>query len=236
MIESDAGACLSPFAPGANGLGLSPIAPSTIGLGPPLMASAAVSGGLVTWRRDQRGVVMMEFLIALVPVMLAFLGFTQFCFAGIAKLTVRHAAALVARAAVVVLEESEDVAGAPDNIYSGFKAGGLEVARPSASQAGSGPSVQQSQNQVSNVTSAGSADKSASQNMQDLLGSLDRTSSRIKQIRTAAYVPLLAISPSLIQDGVQLIDDIASGQIFAKTTVKDAIGPAGLDRVAGALL
>ena len=38
---------------------------------------------------------MMEFLIALLPIMLAFLGFTQFCFAAIAKLSVRHAAELV---------------------------------------------------------------------------------------------------------------------------------------------
>jgi hypothetical protein len=185
---------------------------------------------------DERGVVMMEFLIALMPVMLAFLGFTQFCFAGIAKLAVRHAAALVTRAAVVVIEESEDVAGAPKDIYGGFKAGGLEVARPPGTQSGGGASVQQSQGQVSTVTGAGSPNKSTSQNMQDLLGSTDRTSSRIKQIRTAAYVPLLAISPSLVQDGVAVFNDIGNAELFQKTKVKDAIGNAGLERVTGSLL
>jgi F0F1-type ATP synthase membrane subunit b/b' len=179
---------------------------------------------------------MMEFLIALMPVLLAFLGFTQFCFAGIAKLAVRHAAALVTRAAVVVIEESEDVPGAPKDIYGGFQAGGLEVARPPGTQSGGGANVQKSQTQVSTVTGSGSANKSTSQNMQDLLGSTDRTTSRIKQIRTAAYVPLLAISPSLVQDGVAVFNDISNGELFQKTKVKDAIGTAGLERIGGALL
>jgi hypothetical protein len=179
---------------------------------------------------------MMEFLIALMPVLLAFLGFTQFCFAGIAKLAVRHAAALVTRAAVVVIEESEDVPGAPKDIYGGFQAGGLEVARPPGTQSGGGANVQQSQTQVSTVTGSGSANNSTSQNMQDLLGSTDRTTSRIKQIRTAAYVPLLAISPSLVQDGVAVFNDISNGELFQKTKVKDAIGTAGLERIGGALL
>jgi F0F1-type ATP synthase membrane subunit b/b' len=179
---------------------------------------------------------MMEFLIALMPVLVAFLGFTQFCFAGIAKLTVRHAAALVTRAAVVVIEESKDLPGVPEEMYGGFLAGGLEVARPPGKQSGGGASVQQSQTQVSTVTGSGSPNKSTSQNMQDLLGSVDRTTSRIKQIRTAAYIPLLAISPSLGQDGVAVVNDISNGELFQKTSVKDAIGTADLGRIVGALL
>ena len=59
------------------GSGASPVRPIA------RSASAACS-----CRDRASGVVMMEFLIALLPVMLAFLGFTQFCFAGVAKLMV----------------------------------------------------------------------------------------------------------------------------------------------------
>jgi predicted nucleic acid-binding Zn-ribbon protein len=200
-------------------------------------ASAAAGGFQVGVTDDRRGVVMMEFIIALLPVMLAFLGFTQFCFAGIAKLAVRHSAALVTRAAVVVLEEAEGIPGVPDNIYEGFKAGGLEISRPETAQNGAA-GVNNAQTQVSQVTSATdnkSSNKSQGRGM-DVLGSVDRSTSRIKQIRTAAYVPLLFVSPSLIDDGIQLVDNISSGQLFQKLKVRTALGEAGGERVLGALL
>jgi F0F1-type ATP synthase membrane subunit b/b' len=173
--------------------------------------------------------------VALLPVMLAFLGFTQFCFAGIAKLAVRHAAQLAARAAVVVIEESKDVPGTPDDIYDKERAGMIEVSRPSPPKGSSG-SVNQAQNQVGGVTSSGSSGASATQNMVDIFGSADRSESRIKQIRTAAYIPLLAISPSVVDDGVQLVESLGSGELFPEMKVKNAIGKAGLERIAGALL
>ena len=187
-------------------------------------------------RADRRGVVMMEFMMALLPVMLAFLGFTQFCFAGIAKLTVRHAAQLAARAAVVVIEESKDVPGAPADIYSEEKAGLLETTRPQPQQKGSAASVNQAQNQVGNLSGSGNSGASAQQNMVDIFGSAERSDSRIKQIRTAAYIPLLAISPSLIDEGVQLGQSLGSGELFPKLNVRNAIGKSGLDRITGALL
>jgi hypothetical protein len=201
---------------------------------------SAAHGGTIKRRRrlqhDRRGIVMAEFVIALVPVMIAFLGFTQFCFAAIAKLAVRHAAALATRAACVVLEEADGIPGAPANIYNGLKAGGLEVSRPTASQSGAKSDVDNSQSQVSTVTSSGSSSGSLSQNMQALVGGTNRTDSRIKQIRTAAYWPLLAISPSVVDDGISLADSFGQGELTPKMKVRDAIGDAGLARLGGALL
>jgi F0F1-type ATP synthase membrane subunit b/b' len=178
---------------------------------------------------------MMEFIIALMPVLLAFLGFTQFCFAGIAKLSVRHAAALATRAAVVVLEEAEGIPGAPGKIYGGFKAGGLEVDRPADAKGGA--AANNSQNQVSQVTNGSNANSNESKGRSmDVLGSVERTETRIKQIRTAAYVPLLAVSPNLADEGIDIASGLGSGQVFQRLKVSKAIGNAGLERAFGALL
>ena len=191
--------------------------------------------------RDVRGVVMAEFLIALFPVMLAFLGFTQFAFAGIAKLMVRHAAALVTRAAVVVIDEASGIPGVPDGIYDGFVAGGIEVSRPEQTQGSGGSNVGNQQDDVSRLSLTATSNQGGSQQEEqgrtmDILGSLDRSSSRIKQIRTAAYIPLLAVSPNLIDDGIELGANITSGQVFSKMRVRKAIGGSGVERAVGALL
>jgi hypothetical protein len=187
--------------------------------------------------RDARGVVMAEFLVALFPVMIAFLGFTQFCFMGIAKLAVRHSAVLAARAAVVVIEEADGIPGAPVNIYGGFPAGGLEVARsePSGGQGATG-SAAKAQNEIGGVSQLASDSGSTRQTMDGLLGSYERTSTRLKQIRTAAYWPLLAISPSLVDDGMDIAGALGNGNLFPKMSVKDAIGKGDSTRILGAFM
>jgi len=198
----------------------------------PAAASGCRSG--VTY--DGRGVVMAEFLMAMLPIMLAFLGFTQFCFAGIAKLAVRHAAALVTRAAVVVIEEGKGLPGIGDDMYSGLLPGALEVEKPQKGGTGSG-SASNSQTQVSQLSGANNNSSSTKGGRtMDVAGSAERHESRIKMIRTAAYWPLLAVSPSLFDDGVQIGQSVERGDIFQKLKVRTAIGRATPDRAFGALL
>jgi hypothetical protein len=54
---------------------------------------------------DARGVVLVEFLIALLPVLLLFLSVLQLAVLGAAKLVVQHAAVAGARSACVVLDD-----------------------------------------------------------------------------------------------------------------------------------
>lgn len=55
--------------------------------------------------KDARGAVMVEFLVAFVPVFVLFLGSVQLLLIAVADLVVRHAAITGARAAVVVLSD-----------------------------------------------------------------------------------------------------------------------------------
>jgi len=185
--------------------------------------------GSRTARHPEGGVVMMEFLIALLPVMILFLGMAQFSMAAVAKLLVRHSAVVGARAAVVVLEESVDVPGAPEEVYDGAPAGDLQLddsgGDPAETQS---EAIQQAGNQVNNTTAL-------QDQIQGLMEIVDRGHSRIAQIRTASYFPLLAISPDLLSDGFSLLfgSDALSSE---RQTVRGAIGDTGISRIVGAFL
>jgi Flp pilus assembly protein TadG len=58
--------------------------------------------------RKQRGAVMVEFIVAILPFSLLFTGVIQLAMISVAKLTVHYAAACAARAAVVVIPEEEE--------------------------------------------------------------------------------------------------------------------------------
>ena len=179
--------------------------------------------------RAQSGVVMMEFLIALLPVMIAFLGMAQFSMAAVAKLLVRHSAVVGARAAVVVLEESVDVPGTPEELYDGAPAGDLQLDDSGDDPAEeNGAALAQAGNQVNNSSPL-------QDQIQGLMEIVDRGHSRIAQIRTAAYFPLLAISPDLLSDGFGFLfgSDALSSE---RQTVEGAIGETGILRLAGAFL
>jgi hypothetical protein len=60
---------------------------------------------------DQRGVVMIEFLIAFVPTFVLFLGVVQLALLSAARLVVQHAAVAGARSAVVVLDDDPRLYG-----------------------------------------------------------------------------------------------------------------------------
>jgi hypothetical protein len=176
-------------------------------------------------RHRQSGVVMMEFLIALFPVLIAFLGMAQFSFAAVTKLLVRHSAVVGARAAVVVLEESVDVRGTPPNLYGESPAGDLQL-----DDSGE-PDLDGLRNAAGGVDAAGSLQEQ----IQSLMELADRGQSRIAQIRTAAYFPLLAISPDALDDGIGfLVGDGASGS--ERRSLRGAIGNTGISRIVGAFL
>ncbi len=172
-------------------------------------------------RHTQSGVVMMEFLIALMPVMLGFLGMCQFSLGAVGKLLVRHAAVVGARAAVVVIEESADVPGTPENVYEGLPAGELELDEEN-------DDVAHDAGGLSSATN--SAGSSLQDSLESMLQVLDRSRSRISQIRTAAYFPLLAISPDAISDGLGVF--VGNDQ----QNVRDAFGDTGPLRLVGAFL
>lgn len=65
--------------------------------------------------RDSRGVVMLEFVIAFVPVFALFLGTVQLALVGAAQLVVQHAAICGARSASVVIDDDPRFYGAPRN-------------------------------------------------------------------------------------------------------------------------
>jgi hypothetical protein len=173
---------------------------------------------------------MMEFLIALFPVMVAFLGMAQFSFAAVAKLLVRHSAVLGARAAVVVLEESVDVPGAPDDIYGGEPAGEL--------QNGEGEGEDPAESNEQGLRNAGQGVNNQGplqEQINGLMEIVDRSATRIAQIRTAAYFPLLAISPDAVSDGLGFL---VGGDAFSseQQSLRDAIGNTGISRIVGAFL
>lgn len=67
---------------------------------------------------SERGIVFIETLMSLLPLLLAFLGILQLALLGIGQLVVQHAATRAARAAVVILDDDP-------NHYGGAKRGDL---------------------------------------------------------------------------------------------------------------
>ena len=191
--------------------------------------SGPTRGTLGSLLRQQRGVVMMEFLIALLPVMIAFLGMAQFSFAAVSKLLVRHSAVVGARAAVVVLEESVDVPGTPDDIYDGAPAGDLQLDDSDEDPAGAnGQGLQGAGEGVNNQGPL-------QEQIHSLMEIVDRGSSRIAQIRTAAYFPLLALSPDALADGLGFL--VGEGAFESEhKSLRGAIGNTGISRIVGAFL
>jgi hypothetical protein len=192
--------------------------------------------------RDRRGIVMMEFLIALLPVMIAFLSVTQYCFLSVGRLLVRHSASSAARAAVVVVEESEALGEELEGIYNGALAGTLED--PAAARANQGRSGASSGGLPSNdrarlsSVANGTAPTSVGdsfQQLSDVLGARDED--RLAQIRTAAYLPMLTVSPDAIQTlGVTIDANPAQELLSRDTSVAQSIGTRGLARALGAFL
>jgi hypothetical protein len=168
----------------------------------------AIMGKPSTLFRSVSGVVYVEFLICFIPVFLCFLGIVQLAFIASAKLVVQHAAITGARSAIVVLEDDNDA-------YAGEGFGVIDYNgssnRPSSLQeklSGILPSVQSDQTPIDPT----------------LLDS--RGGPRLRDIRSAVYMPLLAISPSIDQIGQWFVIGLDASASLSDSTqsLKTAIG------------
>jgi len=124
-------------------------------------------------QRCQRGVVMIEMLIVMVPLLLTFLGVIQVSLLSVAHLVVRHAAQRGVRSAVVVLEDDPVRYGASPRGHLG------------APSADSGPS------ETLRIRAE------ASSSLEEMARALiERDPSRLNAIRAAVYLPLVVVAPS----------------------------------------
>lgn len=127
----------------------------------------------------ERGVVMLEMLLCLMPVMVMFMATVQASFLSVAHLMVRHAAQRGARTAIVVLEEDPKYFGDSPRGHLGL---------PDASQSRS-----QGQSTFPNL----------SEKFDEIIDALiDREPTRINAIRTAIYLPMALIGPGGMATGV----------------------------------
>lgn len=130
---------------------------------------------------DQRGVVFLEFLIAVVPMWTFFLCLVQLALITQANLMVKHSADSAARSAVVVLpDDPEEYGGEPKMSVSRNAVSAADIARALgrvASGLGDNPN----------------ADSVASAFSERTLANLGR--SRLNTIRLAAHIPLMPLAP-----------------------------------------
>lgn len=134
-------------------------------------------------RRQARGTVTIEMLMAFMPLLLTFLGVTQLAHFRVAQLIVQHAATRGARAAMVILDDD------PEH-YDDAPRGDLTAGESQQSD-----SVLRSDNPLGQAKVLGMFSSNASNS-----NSASQEGARFAEIRAAAYHPLaiLAPSPSLL--------------------------------------
>jgi hypothetical protein len=119
---------------------------------------------------DDRAVVTVEVLLALLPVLLAFLGAVQLSFVAAARLVVAHSAIVAARSAAVVLDDDPRFyGGEPRGHVGGSRRSGSRGTPPSPSGTVTDPLA--------------------------LLGAEAEGEGRLAVIRRAAAAPLAALAP-----------------------------------------
>jgi len=129
---------------------------------------------------DQRGAAYVEFLIVFIPIFLMFLGMIQASMMYAANLVVTHSATTAARAAAVVLDDQESRYG--------------DEARNSTAGSGGGESPTDSVSAFLEGVGLGGGSAPASGG-----GDSGSSGARLSAIRSAASIPLLAVSPSYSQ-------------------------------------
>ncbi len=137
----------------------------------------------VSLARDERGAAYVEFLIVFIPVFMMFLGMIQAAMMYAANLVVTHAANTASRAAVVVLDDQESRYGDED--------------RNSLAGGGGGDSPMDSVGGLLEWAGLGSAGGVSGGSSGG--GSDGASGERLSAIRSAASIPLLAVSPSFSQ-------------------------------------
>jgi Flp pilus assembly protein TadG len=78
--------------------------------------------------KDQRGAVLVEFVIAIVPVIIAFFSFLQLTQVATARLVLKHGAIVGARAAAVFSNEHENNPGQPEGTNAAPVTQGVKAA------------------------------------------------------------------------------------------------------------
>lgn len=139
-------------------------------------------------RSARRGTIMIEVLMALLPLLLSFLGIVQLALFMMGKMVVQHAVGRAVRSAVVVLDDDPEK-------YGGAKRYDLEDGEPSGDEGLLSPSAEED-------------DKFTS-----LLGTADvQGGARLQAIRQAAYHPLSVLAPnvSAVFGSTNLKDEIAA--------------------------
>ncbi len=131
--------------------------------------------------RDTRGAVYVEFLITFIPVFLMFLGMVQMSLMFVGGLTVQRAAASAARAAAVVLDDDPQYYGGEPR---------MQVV-PGTTESGEGAEQGLLAAFAALGVSSGSHSGSA-----PFGNGAEVHSARLRAIRSAASIPLLAIAPS----------------------------------------
>jgi hypothetical protein len=159
-------------------------------------------------RRGSRGVVSLEALLALGPLLLTFLALCQLALAYLGRLVVQHAATRAARAAAVVLDDApEHYGGAPRGDLRAGSPGEGPLTRLPLGGGGAGPSQ--------SATGAG---------LLGLGGGEAEGGARLVAIGRAAHAPLAVLSPS-------------ARELLGRAHLADAVGGGALERLAlGALV
>ncbi len=162
--------------------------------------------------RESRGVVMIEFLIAFLPILLLFLGTLQLSLLYVADLFVRHAAITAVRAAIVVLPDDP-------SFYGGEKTGQISESGGQASTAS---------DELGALAGAFGGVPAQSSGKLTALG--NSPGPRLSAIRRAAGLPLSAIAPE-VNTVLRLFTDGEKA-----LSVSDVLGTSPLTRLASALL
>lgn len=164
----------------------------------------------LSWSRDERGAVYVEFLLAFLPIFLMFLAICQVSFLVVGRLVVSHAALCGARSAIVVLEDDPQMYGGAERGWLSDKPPGKTESSPLAAFG-----------QLLAVAPPSEPTTSAKARQQGL---------RMQAIRRAALRPLATIAPTaaafLSGRGAtlqaSLEGDAATAQIFSQVYVNAA--------------
>jgi hypothetical protein len=132
---------------------------------------------------DGRGAVYVETIICFLPVFILFLGVVQLSFIASAKLVVRHAAVMGARSAIVVLEDDDP------GRYGEEGFGVIDYQ-------GSGASVASTRDEELRHIAGWFGENSG---LPSGVAGAGQGGPRLREIRKAAYVPLLAVAPPPVE-------------------------------------
>jgi hypothetical protein len=141
-------------------------------------------------RRDERGVVYVEFLLAFFPVFILFLGICQLALIATAGAVVRHAAYAAARSAIVVLEDAPCEYDSAADCHDGVARGDVTHGAPAPSSGLT--ALLAALGEVGSAPPSDPGDASAPAGQSTVL----QQGARMAPIRTAAYMPLLVLAPS----------------------------------------